>query len=41
MSLGEHNVLSHMIDLYFHDYMLAIEIHENGHSDRNIDHEIK
>ena len=39
--LTEHNVLSHVIDLYFHDYMLAIEIHENGHSDRNIDHEIK
>ena len=29
------------IDLYFHDYKLAIKIDENGHSDRNIDREIK
>ena len=27
--------------LYFHDYKLATEIDENGHSDRNIDHKIK
>ena len=26
---------------YFHDYKLAIEVDENGHEDRNIDHEIK
>ena len=25
-----------MVDLCFHDYKLAIEIDENGHSDRNI-----
>ena len=31
------SVLSYRIDLYFHDYKLAIEIDENGHSDRNID----
>ena len=29
------------MDLYFHDYKLAIEINENGHSERNIDYEIK
>ena len=34
-------VLSYRIDLYFHDYKLAIEIGENGHSDRNIDFKIK
>ena len=28
-------------DLYFHDCKLAIEIDENGHSDRTIDYEIK
>ena len=29
------------IDSYFHDYKLAIEIDESGHSDRNIDFEVK
>ena len=33
--------LSYRIDLYFHDYKLAIEIHRNGHRDRNTDYEIK
>ena len=37
----QYNVLSHMINLYFHDYNLATEIYENGHSDRSIDYEIK
>ena len=37
----QYNVLSYTIDLYFHDYKLTIEIYENGHSDRNIDYEIK
>ena len=35
------NVLSDRIDLYFYDHKLAIELDENGHSDRNIDYEIK
>ena len=35
------NVLSYRIDLYFHDYKLAIEIDENGHSNRSIDYKIK
>ena len=30
-----------MIDIYFHDYKLAIEIDENGLSDRTIDYKIK
>ena len=30
-----------MIDLYFHDYKLAIEIDRNGRSNRNIDYKIK
>ena len=27
--------------MYFHDYKLKIEIHENGHSNRNIDYKIR
>ena len=37
----QYNVLSYRIDFYFCDYKLAIEIDENGQSDRNIDSEIK
>ena len=37
----QYNILSYRIDVYFHDYKLATEIDENGHSDINIDHEIK
>ena len=37
----QNNVLDYTIDLYFHEYKLAIETDENGHSDRNIDSEIK
>ena len=37
----KYNVLRYRIDLSFHDYELAIEIDENGHSNRNIDNEIK
>ena len=37
----QYNVLVYRIDLYFHDYKLAKEIDKNGHSDRNIDYEIK
>ena len=37
----QYNVLIDRVDLYFHDYKLAIEIDENGYSDRNIDYEIK
>ena len=34
-------VLGYRIDLYFHDYNFEVEIDENGHSDRNINHETK
>ena len=37
----QYNVLGYRIDLYFYEYNLEIEIDENGHSDRNIDYEIK
>ena len=33
----QYNALSYRTDLHFHDYEFAIEIDENGHSDRNID----
>ena len=35
-----YNVLGYRIDLYFHDYNLAIETDENGSKDRNIVYEI-
>ena len=34
-------MLAYKIDLYFHDYRLAMETNENCHSDRNFDYEIK
>ena len=37
----QYSVLGYRIDLYFHDYKLAIEIDGKGHKDRNVDHEIK
>ena len=37
----QYNFLGYWIDLYFYDYKLAIEIDEYGHSDRNIDYQIK
>ena len=37
----QYNVSSYRIDLYFHDYKLATEIDENGHSYRNVDYKIK
>ena len=36
-----YNVLGYRIDLYFHDFKLTIKIYENGHSNRNLDYEIK
>ena len=35
------NVVGCRIDLYFHEYELAIEVDELGHNDRNIDYEIQ
>ena len=37
----QYNIFGYRIVLYFHDYKLAMEIDENGHSERNIDYEIK
>ena len=37
----QHRELGYNIYLYFRYYQLAIEIAENGHSDRNIDDETK
>ena len=37
----QHNMLACRIDLCFLDYRLVIEIDENGHSNRNIDYELK
>ena len=39
--LGLSISLCYRIDLYFHDYKIAIKIDENGHGNRNIDNEIK
>ena len=36
----QYSLLGIRVDLYFHDYELAIENGENGHSDKNIDYEI-
>ena len=37
----QYNVSGYKIDLYFHDYRLAIEIDEKGHKDRNTNDEIQ
>ena len=37
----QYTVLSYRIDLYFHEYKLAIEVDELGHNDKNIDYEIE
>ena len=37
----QYSVSGYRIDLYFHDYTLAIEIDENEHSNRNIHYKTK
>ena len=37
----QYTVMGYKIDLYFHEYKLAIEVDELGHNDRNIDYEIQ
>ena len=37
----QYRILSYRIDLYFHEYKLAIEFDELGHPDRNVNNEIK
>ena len=34
----QYSVLNYRIDIYFHDYKLAIEVDERGHKDRNEDY---
>ena len=36
-----YDVSGYRIDIYFHDYTLAIEIDGNRHSNRNSDYEMK
>ena len=37
----QYTVLGHRIDLYFHEYKLAIEVHEKGHQDRDFNYEVQ
>ena len=37
----QYSVLNYRIDLYFHDYNLAIKVDEFGHKDRDIGYEIQ
>ena len=37
----QYSILGYKIDLYFHDYKLAVEVDKKVHKDINIDHEIK
>ena len=37
----QYTVIGYRIDIYFHEYNLAIEVDELGHNDRNIDYEIQ
>ena len=37
----QYSVLKYEIDLYLHEYKLAVEVDEKGHKDRNSEHETK
>ena len=37
----QYTVIGYKIDLYFHEYKLAIEVDELGHTNRNINNEIE
>ena len=37
----QYSVLGYRTDLYFHEYKLAIEVDELGHTNRNINNEIE
>ena len=39
--LTQNSILGYRIDLYFHEYKLAIEVDELGHGDRNLNNEIE
>ena len=38
---AQYSVLGYRIDLYFHEYKLAIEVDGLGHADRNLSNEIE
>ena len=38
---NQYTVIGCRIDLYFHEYELAIEVDELGHNDKSIDYEIQ
>ena len=37
----QYNVLGYKIDIYFHEYKLAIEVDELGHNGKNIGYQIQ
>ena len=37
----QYSVLGYRVDLYFHEYKLAIEVDELGHNNRSINNEIE
>ena len=37
----QYSILGYRIDLYFHEYKLAIKVDELGHTNRNINNEIE
>ena len=37
----QYSALGYRIDLYFHEYRLAIEVDELGHTNRNINNQIE
>ena len=37
----QYSVSGYKIDRYFHKHKLALEVHELGHNDRNIDYQIQ
>ena len=37
----QYSVFGYRVNLYFHEYKLAIEVDELGHADRNINNEIE
>ena len=37
----QYRVLDYRTDLYFHEYKLAIEVDELGHTNRNVNNEIE
>ena len=37
----QYKVLGYRINIYFHDYKLAVEVDQKDHEDRNFDHKLK